>query len=207
MTEQLARIVTENGIRDERVREAVARLPRRAFLPWPLRPLSDLDLPLPIGLRQTTSQPSLLAFVAEQLELAGGERVLEVGTGTGYQAALLGLLAREVHTVEIATRLARRAAAVLRRLGLANVHVHAGDGALGWPAAVPFDRIVLAAAVRELPPALLDQLAPGGRLVAPVGRAWQEQTLMLFVKALDGAVTARDLLPVAYVRLRRPRHG
>lgn len=210
MSEALRRAAEAAGVRDARVLDAVARLPRGPFLPWFARALADVDRPVPIGFLATSSQPSLVAWEAAQLGLRGEERVLEVGTGTGYQAALLGLLAREVLSVELVPALARRAARNLRALGLGNVRVRAGDGAAGWPEEAPFDRILVSAAVAEVPPALLEQLAPGGRLLAPVVRSALGQVLVRVDKDPGGRLSERDLLGVAFVPLRaraprRPR--
>ena len=205
MSEALARHLAGRGIRDPRVLEAVERLPRSLFVPRLLRAVADVDAPLPIGHGQTISQPFVVAAMTEALALAGTEKVLEVGTGSGYQAAVLALLAREVYTVEILAPLAERAREVLRvTLGLANVHLRAGDGAAGWPEAAPFDRIVVTAATPAVPPALLEQLAPGGRMILPLGPVSGTQVLRLVEKAADGSLSERDLHEVVFVPLRSP---
>ncbi len=191
------------GIRDERVLTAVARLPRQLFVPPPLRRDAEADRPLPIGHGQTISQPYIVAYMTEALRLTGSERVLEVGTGSGYQTALLALLAREVHSLEIAPELAASARAVLLdQLALGNVYLHVGDGRGGWPAAAPFDRILVTAAPERLPEELLAQLAPGGRLVAPEGA--EEQVLRIHTRGDDGTYTVKDLAPGSLRSAARP---
>jgi len=157
------------GITDERLLAAFARVPREEFVPPPQRPHAYDDCALSIGWGQTISQPYMVACMLQALEVGPEHRVLEVGAGSGYQAALLGQLAREVYAIEVVPALAERAAAVLTRLGYANIHVLAGDGTLGYPPAQPYDRIIVAAAAPQVPPPLLAQLAEGGRLVIPVG--------------------------------------
>ncbi len=205
MSEALARHLAGRGIRDPRVLEAVERLPRSLFVPRLLRAVADVDAALPIGHGQTISQPFVVAVMTEALALAGTEKVLEVGTGSGYQAAVLALLAREVYSVELLAPLAERAREVLCvALGLANVHLRTGDGAAGWPEAAPFDRIVVTAAAPAVPPALLEQLAPGGRMILPVGPAAGTQVLRLVEKGADGSLSQRDLHEVVFVPLRSP---
>ncbi len=157
------------GIRDVRVLAAMASLPRHMFVPAPMRPFAYEDRPLPIGFQQTISQPFVVGWMTELLELDGDERVLEVGTGSGYQAALLGRLVREVFTVERIPELARRARWLLTALGYGNVHVVDGDGSVGLPNEAPYDAILVAAATPAVPDELMAQLGPFGRLVAPVG--------------------------------------
>jgi protein-L-isoaspartate(D-aspartate) O-methyltransferase len=205
VSEALARHLAGRGIRDPRVLEAVERLPRSLFVPRLLRAVADVDAALPIGHGQTISQPFVVAVMTEALALAGTEKVLEVGTGSGYQAAVLALLAREVYSVELLAPLAERAREVLCvTLGLANVHLRIGDGAAGWPEAAPFDRIVVTAAAPAVPPALLEQLAPGGRMILPVGPAAGTQVLRLVEKGADGSLSQRDLHEVVFVPLRSP---
>ncbi len=198
----LARELEAMGIRDQRVLDAIARVPRHLFVPAPLRAEAERDRPLPIGHGQTISQPFVVAYMTEHLGLAGGERVLEVGTGSGYQTAVLALLAREVFSVEIVAELAERAREVLLGpMGLANVSLRVGDGSKGWEEEAPFDRILVTAAPAEIPPALVAQLAPGGRMVLPVGGDPEVQVLRLVERGNDGATTVRDLLPVRFVPL------
>lgn len=202
MSEDLARRLAEQGIADRRVLDAFARVPRERFVPERLRREAELDRPLPIGWGQTISQPFVVAFMTERLELVGGERVLEVGTGSGYQTALLALLAREVFSIEIVDELSERARTVLiDELGMRNVWLRRGDGALGWPEASPFDRIIATAAAPEVPPAWLAQLAPGGRMILPLGEAEGDQVLRVIDKGNDGEIAGRDVLPVRFVPL------
>ena len=157
------------GIRDARLLDAFRRIPREFFVPEEHRPWAYADTPLPIGYGQTISQPYIVARMVSMLTLRGGERVLEVGAGSGYQAAILSLLAAEVHTIERIPALAARAAEALRAAGVENVFVHEGDGTLGWEAAAPYDAVLVAAAAPDVPSPLLEQLTEGGRLVIPVG--------------------------------------
>jgi protein-L-isoaspartate(D-aspartate) O-methyltransferase len=202
MSVALAGALRQEGIRDERVLAAIAQLPREAFVPEPLRAAADDDRPLPIGHGQTISQPFVVAYMTERLGLAGDERVLEVGTGSGYQTALLSMLAEEVYSIEILPELAERAREVLLgRLGLANVRLRTGDGALGWPEAAPFHRVIVTAAAEAVPPALLSQLAPGGRMIIPVGSSSEAQVLRQLDRGKDGVVMVSDLLGVRFVPL------
>lgn len=190
------------GIRDPAVLRAIAEVPRALFVPEPLWDEADADHPLPIGFGQTISQPFVVAYMTEQLRLDGHERALEVGTGSGYQTAILAHLAAEVFSIEIIPELAERAREILLgTLGLQNVHLRIGDGAGGWPEAAPFDRIVVTAAAPEVPPALVAQLAPCGRMVLPVGDAPDLQMLRVVEKGNDGANVSTDLIPVRFVPL------
>lgn len=184
-----------------RTMKALAAVPRHEFVPEEERVSAYLDVPLPIGHGQTISQPYIVALMTDLLEIEAGDVVLEVGAGSGYQAAVLSKLARAVHTVEIVPALARACRARLARLGFANVAVHAGDGSAGLAAAAPFDAIIVAAAARRVPPALVAQLRPGGRLAIPLGEADGPQELVLLAKNGRGAVTARPVLPVRFVPL------
>jgi protein-L-isoaspartate(D-aspartate) O-methyltransferase len=198
----LAEALRAQGIRDERVLAAFAEVPRTAFVPERLRADADADRPLPIGLGQTISQPFVVAHMTELLHLAGDERVLEVGTGSGFQAAILARLADEVFSVEILPELAERAReALVGRLGIANVRLRVGDGALGWADEAPFDRILVTAAAPEVPPALVAQLAAGGRLVLPVGPEGDAQVIRILDRDPDGNVRESDGLPVRFVPL------
>ena len=192
--EQLVR----RGITDERVLAAMRRLPRQLFVQEALRERAYGDHPLPIGEEQTISQPYIVALMSSLLELSGREKVLEVGTGSGYQAAVLGALARRVCSIERLPRLAERARVTLEALGLDNVWIRVGNGTLGWPDEAPFDRIVVTAAPPEMPQALVDQLAEGGVLVAPVGDQDRVQRLVRLRKK-GGAVTREDLGAVRFV--------
>jgi protein-L-isoaspartate(D-aspartate) O-methyltransferase len=184
------------------VRAALRAVPREEFVPAAERKLAYVNRALPIGHRQTISQPFIVAIMTELLALRPADRVLEIGTGSGYQAAILAHLAAEVYGVELVPELAERARRTLARLGVANVAVRTGDGAAGWPEHAPFDAIIVTAAAPELPPALPRQLKPDGRLVAPLGRAYGHQMLSLCVKDATGALTTSRVLPVAFVPLR-----
>jgi protein-L-isoaspartate(D-aspartate) O-methyltransferase len=190
------------GIRDLRVLAAVEQVPRHLFVPEDLRAEADADRPLPIGCGQTISQPFVVAAMTAAAELRGAERVLEVGTGSGYQTAILALVAGEVFSIEIVPELAERARRLLlETMGLPNVRLRVGDGHAGWPETAPFDAIVVTAAPAEIPPALPEQLAPGGRLVIPVGSDPQSQRLVLVRRGADGMTTSTDLMGVRFVPL------
>ncbi len=186
------------GVRDARVLDAMAAVPRHLFVPESLASRAYFDEPLPIGEGQTISQPYIVAYMTEALELRGEEKALEIGTGSGYQTAVLAKLVREVWTVEVVPALAERARAVLDRLGLENVRFLVGDGSRGWPDGAPFDAIMVTAAPETVPPALEDQLAAGGRMIVPVGREFQE--LVLIRRGASG-LTREHLLPVRFVPL------
>jgi len=185
-------------VRDARVLDAMLRVPRHLFVPRASLWRAYADDAAPIGYGQTISQPTVVAIMTDALELQGRERVLEIGTGSGYQAAILSLLASEVYTIEIVKELAEQARARLLALGYANVHVRAGDGYAGWPDQAPFDRIVVTAAPDELPRTLLGELAEGGILVAPVGPSGWTQRLLRYRKK-GGRVSSEDLGGVAFV--------
>jgi protein-L-isoaspartate(D-aspartate) O-methyltransferase len=187
----------QRGIRDARVLAAFESIPRHWFVPDVNLGLAYADHPVPIGLGQTISQPYVTAYMVEMLNLTGSERVLDVGTGSGFQAAVLALLAAEVHTIEILPELSERAAPVLARLALNNVRFHMGDGWMGWPESAPYDAIAVAAATPRVPPPLLDQLADGGRMILPVGEAGE--TRLEYWRHRNGAFEHRALLSVAYV--------
>jgi len=174
-----------HGIHDERVLAAMSSLPRHIFVPMPVREQAYEDHAVPIGFHQTISQPFVVAWMTEALGLRGDEKVLEVGTGSGYQAAVLGLLGREVYTIDRVAVLARRARWTLRALGIGNVHVFVGDGSVGLPVHAPYDAILVAAAAPAVPDELIAQLAPGGRMVVPVGRG-AIQSLRLIQRTDDG---------------------
>ena len=177
VAEQLAR--QRRDITNARVLAVMGTVPRHEFVPERLRPDAYADQPLPIGHGQTISQPYVVAFMTERLEPKPMDRVLEVGTGSGYQAAVLAGLVAEVYTIEIISDLAQRAAADLKRLGCTNVHVRAGDGYQGWPEAAPFDGIIVTCAPERVPQPLIDQLKDGGRIIIPVGRAWSQDLVLL----------------------------
>ncbi|MBI4762351.1 MAG: protein-L-isoaspartate(D-aspartate) O-methyltransferase [Chloroflexota bacterium] len=188
------------GISDRRVLDAFEAVPRHLFVPEEYRHLAYEDGPLPIGFGQTISQPFIVAYMTQLLDLTGKERVLEVGTGSGYQAAILSALTAEVHTIELIPALAERARATLAQIGVTNVSIHIGDGSLGWEAAAPYDAILVTAAGPRVPPPLLKQLADGGRMVLPVGERGA-QVLELWRR--EGEQFSQEtLLPVAFVPLR-----
>jgi protein-L-isoaspartate(D-aspartate) O-methyltransferase len=202
VSRRLSNQLLERGIRDRRVLEAVAQVPRRLFVPEGAQHEAEADHPLPIGWGQTISQPYIVGAMTAAAELRGEERVLEVGTGSGYQTAILALLAGEVFSIEIIPDLAAQARRVLlETLGLRNVRLRVGDGRAGWPEAAPFDAILVTAAPAEIPPALLEQMAPGGRLVIPVGEDAESQRLLLVRRGEDGLTTTTDLMGVRFVPL------
>ncbi|MEY6433165.1 protein-L-isoaspartate(D-aspartate) O-methyltransferase [Thioalkalicoccus limnaeus] len=184
---------------DPAVIAALRAVPRHAFVPPSLRHQAYQDRPLPIGGGQTISQPYIVAIMSHLLGVGPGDRVYELGTGSGYQAAVLAEMGAEVYSVEIVPELADRAAKTLAELGYQNVRVRAGDGYLGWPEAAPFAGIIVTAAAGHVPQPLLDQLAPGGRLVMPVGDPGRVQQLVVIEKDLDGAIVQRSILPVLFV--------
>ena len=189
----------------EGVTRALATVPRHCFVPAGQRDWAYIDRPLPIGYGQTISQPFIVALMTELLQLNPQSVVLEIGTGSGYQTAVLARLARWVYSVERVPELASAAAALLRELGFDNVEVRAGDGARGWEEHAPFDAIMVTAAAAEVPPALVRQLKPGGRLVVPVGARYQTQDLRLLCKDEQGMVRGRSILPVVFVPLIQDR--
>ena len=188
------------GVRDLRVLDVFARLPRDVFVDAAQVAQAYDDAPLPIGHGQTISQPYVVAMTAEALGLGGNERVLEIGTGSGYAAAILGMLARDVHTVERLPELAATARERLAQLGLANVHVHVGDGSRGWPETAPYDAIAVSAAAPRVPRSLLDQLAVGGRMVVPAGSA-EHQRLVRITRRDAMRFDRDDLGEVRFVPL------
>jgi protein-L-isoaspartate(D-aspartate) O-methyltransferase len=190
------------GIADARVLDAMRKVPRHLFVPEEYRARAYDDSPLPIGHDQTISQPYIVGYMSEALELRPTDRVLEIGTGSGYQAAILGELAGEVYTIEIVPELAERARVVLRDAGYRNVHVRHGNGYLGWPEAAPFDRVIVTAAPEKIPQALVDQLAVGGIMVVPVGGVYDDQVMTILRKTDQGVIT-RETLPVRFVPMRR----
>jgi len=190
-------------ILDERVLNAMRRVRRHLFVPEDLRELAYIDRPLPIGDGQTISQPYIVALMTQLAQPGESARALDVGTGSGYQAAVLAELARQVYSIEILCPLADAARQRLKSLGYDNVEVRCGDGFNGWPERAPFDVIIVAAASKEVPQPLIDQLAPTGRLVIPVGKYFQE--LMLIEKQPDGSVKQRAVAPVAFVPMTREK--
>jgi protein-L-isoaspartate(D-aspartate) O-methyltransferase len=196
--------IAARGIRNPAVLKSMRETPRELFMPVETRAAAYEDHPMPIGYGQTISQPYIVAFMTEMLDVTKAHRALEIGTGSGYQAAILSSLAKEVYTIEIVGPLAESASALLDRLGYRNVLVRRGDGYKGWPEKAPFDRIILTAAPPELPMALVDQLKRGGRLLAPVGSQFAAQELVLVEKGADGKITRRPVLPVRFVPMVKP---
>ena len=188
-------------VSDPAVLRAMQTVPREEFVPGHLRGAAYDDCALPIACGQTISQPAVVAYMTEQLCLAPGDRVLEVGTGSGYQAAVLAEIVRDVYSIERIPELARTAAARLARLGYANVHVRDGDGAQGWPEAAPYDAIMVTAAADDIPPALIAQLNVSGRLIMPVGGSYEEQVLMLLERKTPEEISSRRLWAVRFVPL------
>jgi protein-L-isoaspartate(D-aspartate) O-methyltransferase len=202
----VARQIKARGISDPRVLAAMNRVPRHRFVPEYLAPLAYGDHPLPIGSEQTISQPYIVALMSEWAEIKPGQKVLEVGTGSGYQAAVLAELTDKVWSIDIRPELAAKAASILKALGYRQVQVKSGDGYLGWPEAAPFDAILVTAAATRVPPALERQLKEGGRLVIPLGPADGPQILMRYRK-VQGKLKEETRLPVSFVPLVQPEAG
>jgi protein-L-isoaspartate(D-aspartate) O-methyltransferase len=194
--------IESRGVRNTEVLSAMRTVPRHLFIPAPQRPFAYSDRPLPIGKGQTISQPYIVALMTELLQPKKTDRVLEIGTGSGYQAAVLSLCVREVYSIELEPELAKEAAGRLRELGYANVKSKQGDGYAGWPERAPFDKIVLTAAPLEIPARLVDQLAPGGILVAPEGGR-MGQDLVVITKDRNGKASRRSIIPVMFVPMRK----
>lgn len=191
------------GIKDAHVLAAMRKVPRREFVPEDLQAEAYDDGPLPIGYGQTISQPYIVALMSELLRLERGSKVLEIGTGSGYQAAILAEMIDDVYTIEIIEPLALVAADRLKRLGYEKVHVKFGDGFFGWPEEAPFDAIIVTAAADFVPPPLVTQLKPGGRMIIPLGSPFSQQWLMLVEKDKDGKISTRNVAAVAFVPLTR----
>ncbi len=188
--------IMRRGVTDKRVLAAIEKVPRHHFVPSSLRGLSYTDGPLPIGMDQTISQPYIVALMTELLALSGDEKVLEIGTGSGYQAAVLAELTDRVYTIEVRSALADRAEETLRSLGYESVTVKTGDGFLGWPEHAPYDAIIVTCAPHTVPPVLFEQLKEGGRMVIPVGEFFQELKL---IEKRNGSMYDRDIMPVRFV--------
>jgi protein-L-isoaspartate(D-aspartate) O-methyltransferase len=186
---------------NQRVMQAMATVPRHEFVPDEEKPYAYENRPLPIGYGQTISQPYIVALMTDLLEVEPDDKVLEIGTGSGYQAAVLSELTKQVYTIEIIRPLGERAEAAFKRLNLTNIEVKIGDGYFGWKKHAPYDGIVVTAASSHIPPPLVDQLKPGGRMVIPVGSRFFVQQLLLVRKDSDGEVTTRQILPVRFVPL------
>ena len=203
--EQCRRMVEDQiearGVSDRRVLQAMREVPRQEFVPEGVRREAFEDHPLPIGCGQTISQPYIVGYMLEQLRLSSSDRVLEIGTGCGYQTALLARLTCRVFTIEIIPTLANRAQATLTRLGFTNIAYRIGDGALGWPEESPFDAIIVTAAPTYVPKPLVNQLEEGGRLILPVGELKSQQLILL--EKVHGLINRKTLVPVRFVPLVR----
>ncbi len=189
--------IEARGVDNPRVLEALRKVPRHLFVPQQFESQAYADGPLPIGHGQTISQPYVVAFMSKELELKPEDKVLEIGTGSGYQAAVLAELAKEVYSIEIVEPLAREARERLERLGYTNVRVRVGDGYRGWPEAAPFDAIIVTAAPDHVPPVLLDQLREGGRMVLPLGRGYEQD--LVKIHRTEKGLKQEVLLPVRFV--------
>ncbi|HZE11229.1 MAG TPA: protein-L-isoaspartate(D-aspartate) O-methyltransferase [Burkholderiales bacterium] len=209
MVAEIAAMARETGVETGRpkfgdaVLAAMTKVPRHRFVPFLQEAFAYENRPLPIGEGQTISQPYIVALMTDLLDPKPGDRVLEVGTGSGYQAAVLAELVAKVHTIEIVEPLGKRATQLLGELGYRNVEVRIGDGYGGWPAAAPFDSIIVTAAPAAIPQPLVDQLKPGGRMVIPVGGSSEVQQLLVVEKQSDGRTTTKRTLPVRFVPLTR----
>ena len=192
------RQIIDRGVNDPDVIRAMRKVPRHLFVPRENRAFSYADHPLPIGEGQTISQPYIVAFMTEALNLRPGERVLEIGTGSGYQAAVLAELINEVYSIEIIESLGKRAQDTLGKLGYKNVHIKIGDGHKGWPQKAPFDAIIVTCAPEQIPRPLVEQLKEGGRIIIPVGRKGAIQKLVLAVKR-GGLLRTEDIMLVRFV--------
>ncbi len=190
--------IAARGIKDLRLLAVMGRVPRHLFVPREYQADSYDDKPLPIGHGQTISQPYIVAYMTEALDLTPDNRVLEIGTGSGYQAAILAELVKEVYSVEIVEPLANQAAALLQSLGYRNVWVKSGDGNKGWPEHAPYDAVIVTCAPEEIPQPLIDQLREGGRLIIPMGTTWGAQNLVLGVKK-GGSLETEEVMPVRFV--------
>jgi len=198
---------TGRPVLDAAVMQALHKVPRHEFVPESMGDAAYLNRALPIGHDQTISQPYIVALMTDLAQVAPGDRVLEIGTGSGYQAAILAELGVEVYSIEIVRELGRRAADVLTELGYDNLHLRIGDGYQGWPEAAPFAAIIVTAAPPEIPQALVDQLAVGGRMVVPVGPQGTSQTLKVIEKQADGEISTREVIPVGFVPMVKPEDG
>ena len=191
----------DQGSLDERVLDAIGKVPRHEFVPDDQRPYAYENRPLPIGFGQTISQPYIVALMTDLLKPKKNDRVLEVGTGSGYQAAILAELVESVYTIEIVKELGEQATDRLKKSAYNTVHTRTGDGYYGWETEAPFDGIVVTAVASHIPPPLIKQLKPGGRMVIPVGGQFMTQYLMLVTKDADNKITTRQILPVRFVPL------
>jgi protein-L-isoaspartate(D-aspartate) O-methyltransferase len=191
--------IERRGVKDEDVLMAVRKVEREKFIPKKYIDLAYSDRPLPIGYKQTISQPYIVAYMTEQLQVEKSHKILEIGTGSGYQAAVLGELSNHIFTIEIIPELAERSEKVLKELEYENITVRSGDGYKGWPEEAPFDRIIVTAAPDKIPEKLVEQLAPNGRMILPVGGSIFAQYLWLVQKDKDGIVTKEKILAVRFV--------
>jgi protein-L-isoaspartate(D-aspartate) O-methyltransferase len=209
LLQEIASMAKETGaetgrpVFSARVMAAMAKVPRYSFIPASYGALAYANRPLPIGHGQTISQPYIVALMTELLDAKAGDTVLEIGTGSGYQAAVLAELVASVYSIEIIEPVGKNAAALLQQLGYANIHARIGDGYNGWPERAPFDAIIVTAAAPRVPPALVAQLKPGGRMVIPVGAEGEVQFLHIMVKQADGSISTQRSLPVRFVPLTR----
>jgi protein-L-isoaspartate(D-aspartate) O-methyltransferase len=190
-----------DAVKDEAVLKAMRTVPRHEFVPAELRETAYADRPLPIGFGQTISQPYIVASMTESLNVKPGDKVLEIGTGSGYQAAVLAEIIKDVFTIEIVPQLGEAAEKRLEKLGYKNIHSKIGDGYYGWKENAPYDAIIVTAAASHIPPPLIEQLKPGGRMVIPVGSPFNVQHLSLVEKMEDGKVRQRRIMPVRFVPL------
>ena len=190
--------IEARGVRDRWILDAMRKVPRHMFVPWNMRPYAYHDEPLPIGEGQTISQPYIVAYMSEVLHLEGNERILEIGTGSGYQAAIVAEIAKEVFTIEILKGLSLRAQKVLKKMGYKNIYFKIGDGTLGWKENAPYDAIIVTAAPAKVPQALREQLKISGRMIIPVGSTFQELVLVTREKK---KFKEKNLLPVRFVPL------
>ena len=195
--------IESHGVKDEDILSVMQNVPRHLFIDESLWPKAYSDGPLPIGHGQTISQPYIVAFMTELLRPDSHHMVLEIGTGSGYQAAVLAKLVHHVYTIEIVPELGHDAKTALKRLGYDNISVRVGDGYKGWPEEKPFDRIIVTAAPEKVPEALIDQLKPGGRMVLPVGPRWWGQDLLVIEKDERGKVVRKNTIPVRFVPMVR----
>ena len=199
--EMVTKQIIARGISDPRVLSAMRTVPRHLFVSEAMMDQAYGDFPLPISAGQTISQPYIVALMTEALQLTGSERVLEVGTGSGYQAAVLAELVKQVYSIEIIEPLGQRARDLLNKLDYDNIETRIGDGYYGWEEHAPFDAIVVTAAASHVPPPLIEQLKPGGRMVIPVGGRFQVQYLLLVEKAMAGEIVTRQITAVRFVPL------
>lgn len=191
--------IKARGVKDKKVLDAMLKVERHKFVPEKIRKYAYEDYPLPIGEGQTISQPYIVAFMTEQLSLKGKEKVLEIGTGSGYQAAILAEICKEVYSIEIIPSLAIQAEKLLKELKYKNIKIKIGDGFLGWEEYSPFDAIIVTCAPKEIPKPLIDQLAEGGRMIIPVGEYFQD---LILVKKTKGKISKKKVLPVRFVPMK-----